>query len=108
MRFDDLIARVLAPWTRHPYRLDRLERFMSASSDAFAELDAQLDALESYVNNDDATDATEVSNRAARIKALLASVNPESPAPAPGEPGAPTPVDPGDVSPDTPVVDPNA
>ena len=69
-------------------RFDRLENRMSAQTDAFAELDAQLDAVEAYVRGDDAADAAQVTARTGRIRDLLAAVNPENPAPAPGDPGA--------------------
>lgn len=90
-------------------RLDRLENRMSAQSDAFAELDAQLDAVEAYVRGDDAADAAQVQARTGRIRDLLAAVNPANPAPAPGDPGAVEP-DPTAPAPDNgtdPVVEGN-
>lgn len=83
----NLLDRVIALW-RSPESISRLENRMTAQSDAYAELDAQLEAVENYVRGDDAADASEVQVRTARIRDLLASVNPDSPAPAPGEPGA--------------------
>lgn len=54
----------------------RLGRFMSASSEAYARLDAQIEALRVYVNSDDETDAGEVDRRADELRALLAEVVP--------------------------------
>lgn len=80
-------------------RITRLEIAMSAQSDAFVELDAQLDEVEKFVRGDDAADAAEVAARTGRIRDLLAAVNPQNPAPAPGEPGAVEP-DPSAPAPD--------
>lgn len=98
------LRRVITDWLlTDSTRLDRLENRMSAQSDAFAELDAQLDAVESYVRGDDAADAAQVVARAGRIRDLLAAVNPENPAPAPGDPGAVEP-DPAAPAPDNGTV----
>lgn len=62
----------------------RTESLMSASSDAYARLDEQIEALRAYVVSDDETDAAEVDRRADEIKGLLAEVRtdaePEQPA----------------------------
>ena len=82
--------------------IETVEVFMSASTDAFAELDAQLDAVDSYIKGEDAADAAEVAKRTQRIRDLLAAVNPIDPAPAPGDPGAVVP------DPSAPVPDPTS
>jgi len=74
------------PVTRRQFRyaIKMLEETMAENADALAELDAQIDELESYVLSDDATDAAEVRTRVDRLKNLLTQAQgglPDTPGP---------------------------
>lgn len=81
------LRRAITDWLTEG-RIVRLETDMSAQTDAWAEFDAQLTGIENAVAADDEADAAQVQARTSRLRDLAAALNPDHPAPAPGEPGA--------------------